>query len=302
MDQEPYLWDSVAAVSRSALGLRYQLLPYLYTQFFNAHSDGALVAQPLWNAFPSDRNTHAIDEQFLLGPNILVSPALYEGQLTVQAYFPSDPQSLSAVWYALGEDGESQGRPDYVVSSGGTGTSVVLSTPLSAFNVHVKSGAVLPLHSASDPTTGAAPLTTTTARALPFDLLVALDFNADGGGTAAGSLFWDDGEQVDLEQNLQVMFAASSSSVTASVLEADYVPDDPKATAYGKVTVMGLKTEPVAAKVVAAGADGGSPVDVPFTVTALTGSSGGSAISAEFDLSGASALLNQDFALTWTNE
>ena len=74
--QELYRWPSVAEAGRKALGLRYRLLPYLYSAFKTAADTGAPVARPLWFNFPADTATHAIDQQWMLGPALLVSPVL----------------------------------------------------------------------------------------------------------------------------------------------------------------------------------------------------------------------------------
>ena len=76
--QELYLWKSVAAAGRTALGLRYALLSYISTAFRKSSKSGLPVAQPLWFAFPEDEETHGIDQQWLLGSDILISPVLYE--------------------------------------------------------------------------------------------------------------------------------------------------------------------------------------------------------------------------------
>lgn len=76
--QELYLWESVATAARTALGLRYALLSYISTAFRKSSKTGIPVAQPLWLAFPEDNATHAIDQQWLLGSDILISPVLYE--------------------------------------------------------------------------------------------------------------------------------------------------------------------------------------------------------------------------------
>jgi alpha-glucosidase (family GH31 glycosyl hydrolase) len=50
--QELYRWPAVAASARVALGLRYRLLPYLYTSHYAAAVWGGSVAKPVFFADP----------------------------------------------------------------------------------------------------------------------------------------------------------------------------------------------------------------------------------------------------------
>ena len=82
--QEPYMWESVAAISRKYLGLRYELLPYYYTLFYKASrpvnsTPSATVTRPLFFEFPNDPNTYDIDTQFMVGNGLLISPVLKQG-------------------------------------------------------------------------------------------------------------------------------------------------------------------------------------------------------------------------------
>ncbi len=84
--QEPYRWDSVAAISRKYLGIRYSLLPYYYTLYYKAHSPvdkinppSATVLRPLFFEFPQDQSTYSIDWQFMVGKSLLLSPQLQQG-------------------------------------------------------------------------------------------------------------------------------------------------------------------------------------------------------------------------------
>ncbi len=90
LPQEPYLWDSVAEISRIAIGIRYQLLPYYYTLFEAAHATGGTVLRPLFFEFPNDPHPDlpALDRQFLIGSAVMVSPVLEEGRTSVKAYIP----------------------------------------------------------------------------------------------------------------------------------------------------------------------------------------------------------------------
>jgi alpha-glucosidase (family GH31 glycosyl hydrolase) len=74
---------------------RLSLLPYLYTSLYMASAQGGSVARPLWSSFPSDPAAHTADEQWLLGPALMVTPVLHQGRADITPYFPPGR------WYSL---------------------------------------------------------------------------------------------------------------------------------------------------------------------------------------------------------
>lgn len=95
-DQDPAAFGAdslLLSSSRHYLNIRYTLLPYLYTLFYRAHTQGETVARPLVHEFYQDSATWDVHEQFLWGPGLLITPVLYEGVDEVKAYIPD------ATWY-----------------------------------------------------------------------------------------------------------------------------------------------------------------------------------------------------------
>ncbi len=57
-----------------------------HSLFASAHINATTVWRPLFFEFPTDTNTFGIDQQFLIGAYLLVSPVLIENATSVLAY------------------------------------------------------------------------------------------------------------------------------------------------------------------------------------------------------------------------
>uniref|UniRef100_A0A8D0L7P9 P-type domain-containing protein n=1 Tax=Sphenodon punctatus TaxID=8508 RepID=A0A8D0L7P9_SPHPU len=90
----------LVSTSRHYLNIRYTLLPYLYTLFYKAHTQGDTVVRPLLHEFYSDNATWGIDRQFLWGPGLLITPVLDLGgklgwrKQQIEMYLPPDKLGL----------------------------------------------------------------------------------------------------------------------------------------------------------------------------------------------------------------
>ncbi|MDE6152573.1 MAG: DUF5110 domain-containing protein [Muribaculaceae bacterium] len=78
-DKEPWAFGKeVERESRIALERRYRLMPYIYTAFRSAHTDGQPVMAPVFFADPADADLRAEEQAFLIGSDLLVVPAFAE--------------------------------------------------------------------------------------------------------------------------------------------------------------------------------------------------------------------------------
>ncbi len=74
-NQEPWTFgDEVVDVTRKFVELRYQLLPYLYTMFWEYAEEGIPMLKPLVLFDQNDAQTHYRTDEFVFGNQILVCP------------------------------------------------------------------------------------------------------------------------------------------------------------------------------------------------------------------------------------
>lgn len=185
----------VVDASKKALTIRYSLLPYLYTLFWRAHSNGDTVARPVFFEcvskfkiiificaysifilffyifrFPYDNLTLSLDQQFMWGPYLMFVPILDPDTSSVKAYLPKE------LWYKF--------TTLSLLGWSGQGTLNEGETIL------IRGGGILPLQAPNDKKVE--PINTSTLRSRPLQLVVALDSVS----SAKGSLYWDDGESL----------------------------------------------------------------------------------------------------------
>lgn len=126
---EPWAFGpQVEAIARAALRLRYRLLPYLYSLFWNASRRGEPVMRPLLYHYPDDPQTVHLCDQFLLGPFVMAAPALRPGVRARSVYLPAGD------WYAWDSGEALQG-----------GRHILADAPLERLPLFVRGGAILPL-------------------------------------------------------------------------------------------------------------------------------------------------------------
>ena len=86
---EPYSFgEEFTPVNRASVELRYRLLPYLYTLFHEHTQTGVPVMRPLWFEYPDDARTYLIEDQYLVGRDLLVAPVVVESVTKRKVYFP----------------------------------------------------------------------------------------------------------------------------------------------------------------------------------------------------------------------
>jgi alpha-glucosidase (family GH31 glycosyl hydrolase) len=221
--QETYVWESVAAIGRKFIGLRYRLLPYIYTLGYQAHVSGLPIARALFFEFPGDatvRGSPVLDTQFMLGNALLVTPVLTKGATSVTGYLPA------GTWYNIF---------DYSVVES-AGQSVTWDVKLDDMPVHVRGGTIIPMHQPA--------LTSVAAQATPFDLLVALPST----GAAAGQLYLDDGDDINGDDKSTIVeFRVESQYLLGTTFSSKVVKNNFRGASkktLNKLVVLGVKKQP----------------------------------------------------------
>lgn len=120
--------DEFTRINRASVELRYRLLPYLYTLFYEHEQTGAPVMRPLWYQYPNDPLTYLIDDQFMVGADLVVAPVVKQGVKTREIYLPAGDRWIDWWTGAQFEGGKKH----------------TIQTPLERVPLFARVGAIIP--------------------------------------------------------------------------------------------------------------------------------------------------------------
>ncbi|XP_049596672.1 neutral alpha-glucosidase C-like [Syngnathus scovelli] len=229
--REPWVFEKhVTDTIRAVIEERYRLLPFWYTLFYRAHTDGLPVLRPLWIEFPEEKRLFNVDHQFMIGEALLAYPVTDPDVSQLEVIFPGAEQ----LWYFV--------KSGAVYHGGGTQSFPVTLETIPVFQ---RGGTMV---------VRAIELGTCTTDLLksPLAILVALDAQ----GAANGEVYLDDGHTFSYRDKGE--FCLRSFHMTAGRLQcraADKVGSYKCDTTVRSVEVLGLQGEPSAVKVYAAGSE-----------------------------------------------
>src|SRR5690606_32848627 len=108
--------------------LRYRLIPYIYSNAFEQYQTGMPLMRALVMDNQHDRNTYAIDDQYMFGSDLMVCPVTTKDAKTRIVYLPE------GTWFDYWTGKAYEGKKYYNIV-----------TPLDQLPIFVKAGGIIPM-------------------------------------------------------------------------------------------------------------------------------------------------------------
>ncbi|MEQ9169171.1 MAG: glycoside hydrolase family 31 protein [Fulvivirga sp.] len=129
-DSEPWAYgEQVEEISTNFIRLRYKLMPYIYSLFFEASVSGMPLQRSLAINYSFDHNVYSglYQNQYLFGPSIMVAPLESDKTLT-KVYLPEGE------WYEMFNDQKFEGNQEMIIECG-----------IEKLPVFIKSSSIVPV-------------------------------------------------------------------------------------------------------------------------------------------------------------
>ncbi|MBE6024745.1 MAG: DUF4968 domain-containing protein [Cellulosilyticum sp.] len=132
ISQEPWSFgETTLNIIRKYIELRYELLPYIYNHFINQEQTGIPIMQPLVLQYENDAQVKELNDEFMLGENILVAPIVEQGKRCRLVYLPEGRW----IDYWTGEEILGQ-------------QFMIKDAPLEICPIYIKKGSIIPMYKA----------------------------------------------------------------------------------------------------------------------------------------------------------
>lgn len=127
-EREPWSFgEPFTSINRKFIELRYRLLPYMYSAFWEHHRYGFPILRPVVMQEQEELTNHFRQDEFTYGDKILVCPVMVHKQAARKVYLPKGK------WYNFWTNELVDG-----------GKELTVPTPLETIPLFIKAGSVIP--------------------------------------------------------------------------------------------------------------------------------------------------------------
>lgn len=195
-DSEPWAFgEEVEQISRNYIRFRYQMMPYIYSLFYDAATTGMPIQRSLAVSYTHNHKVYEVtyQNQYLFGPSFLVAPVESDKEF-VKVYLPE------GTWYYLYNGQQYSGNNE-----------VIIECPLRRLPVFVRAGALIPMQPAAQNT------------AVRQELLV---LHVYAGASTSFTYYDDDGATFDYQSGAyskrNIIHDAENRQVSIDAAEGSY--------------------------------------------------------------------------------
>jgi alpha-glucosidase len=201
-DQEPWAFgEPYESINRQFIELRYHLLPYIYTAFWQCAQTGMPMLRPLFLQWQGDSRTHTIEDEFMFGDALLIAPVVEPGVTSRDVYLPA------GTWY----DWWSGERYD-------GGQIIAAAAPLDRLPIYARAGSAVPGWPVMQ-----------YAGERPVDCLTLHVFPSEGDSALESVLYEDDGATLAYQHGAQRLtrFTVGQSTDSLTITRQAVGPFEP---------------------------------------------------------------------------
>ena len=212
--------NRMETINRESIKLRYRLMPYIYTAFWETSQTGLPIMRPLMLEYPDDYLAVGTNDEYLFGNDLLVAPIVKDYDESRSVYLPK------GTWVDYWTDRRYVGP-----------TTIQVNAPLDRLPLFVRGGAIVPSQQDVQYTDQS-----------PIDPL-SLDVYPDG--TSSREYYDDDGISFGYQkgayysQKMRATNSAGGVSVTLDSPEGSFRP--PKRSLLVRIHLQAAKPHEVTA-------------------------------------------------------